>query len=119
MFWWQLTLMTCRRRHAALTGLFLGLALLAKFTAVLLIPILLLQAVVWLTLARRWRRHGLCTFGRLALAGVTAVVMISLPYRFEGVFRPLKADEYRSNLVTALQKLPVVRSKQIVVKTTC
>jgi len=110
VIWWQIALMTRRRRHAALTGLFLGLTLLAKFTAVLLLPILILQTATWLTCTRTWRRRALVTLGVLALVGVIAIAAVNLAYGFKGTFRPLNGTEYRSELVTALQRLPVVRS---------
>ncbi len=66
--------------HVAVAGLALGLALATKFSAVLLVPILLLQS---LFAARREPRPGKAVLGgvlRLAAAGVVALLVILAVY---------------------------------------
>ena len=118
-----------RRRKwwaAAAAGLFLGLALVAKLSAVVLVPVLLVLAGVEMLLRpkpegepfpSRWQRAGLPALG-LLLVFVLAFVVIAVAYRCEfstDASRPSAADEVLerlarddprpTTLITALETL--------------
>ncbi|HUE72822.1 MAG TPA: glycosyltransferase family 39 protein [Pirellulaceae bacterium] len=86
-------------RLAALSGLALGLALLAKTTLMLLVPIF---PVIWL--ATLWRRGApagpwrpiLPTFGQLAAMIAIAFVLLNAGYGFEGTGRKLGGYSFDS-----------------------
>jgi len=87
-------------------GLALGAALLSKFTAVLLLPCLALQTVLWLALERR--RPSGRLLGQLLLAGVLALVLLDLAYGGRGLGTTLAGARYHSPLVQRLQTLPLL-----------
>ena len=99
-------LATGRWRWAVLLGLALGGALLTKFTAVLLLPCLVLQAGLGLALGPRrpWRR----VLPGLALAGVVALVLLQAAYGCRSPVTLLAGADYRSPLLQRLQALPLV-----------
>lgn len=90
-------------------GLALGGALLAKFTGVLLLPCLVLQAVIYVALRRQWRLWPRVLL-RLTAIVALALVLVNLFYGFSGTFHRLADDTYRSPLLLGLQRLPLVRS---------
>ena len=94
-----------RHRDAVGFGVALGAALLTKFTAILLLPCLILQCLVMLDWRRdlyKWKR--LCLNGLLAV--VTALVVLNALYGFRGLGSCLRDEEYRSPLVHKLQAVP-------------
>lgn len=101
-------LATGRWRWALGLGAALGAALLAKFTAVLLLPCLVLQTALFLSLSpvprRPWRR----LLPGLAGAVVLALALLQAAYGFRGVPTLLAGAPYRSPLVQRLQALPVL-----------
>lgn len=97
-----------RSRDSVYCGLALGGALLAKFTCVLLIPVMILQFVFFAWLSGRWRdvRSRLLHF---AAAGLLALFVVNLCYGFRGTGHALSDSEYYSPLVTGIQGIPVLR----------
>ncbi|MEM6484899.1 MAG: glycosyltransferase family 39 protein [Pseudomonadota bacterium] len=102
--------------HAALTGVLLGLAELAKTTLILFYP---LWPLMWL--AYRWRDRASMTLpawgreaGMLALRMAIGLYIVNLGYGFEGSFKPLGEFHFVSHLFTgnadddASQGLPSV-----------
>lgn len=71
-------------QDAALGGATLGLALSCKFTALLLCPIYL-AFVIW----RYWSTRQPRIIGQASLALALTLLMIALPYGFDGVGKPL------------------------------
>lgn len=102
--------------RSLLLGVLLGLALLTKFTALLLLPILLLAAVTlpwlasrlhetdglgWLDLA--WRQRWL----RLAASLLVAILVLDTGYLFQGVGQPIAAYPLSHPLLRALAVSPL------------
>jgi len=89
-------------------GLALGLAQMTKYTALILVPMMAVQAGCYISLNRgTWRdfAHALC---RLFACGCVALVVMNSFYRFEGFGRSLSQETYRSGLVQFFQEMPVV-----------
>jgi hypothetical protein len=83
-------------------GILMGLAQYCKFTALLLLPVLLLVTLIGLAL-RAWRRP------RRALLGFPVIVLLSLlvvdaGYLFHGVGKRLIDYEFESGLCQSLQR---------------
>jgi hypothetical protein len=97
-------------------GVLLGLAQLTKFTALLLLPVLLLAILALPWLARRL--HGEGGLGWLRLSGVarglrgaavllTALLVLDAGYLFQGVGLPLAAHPLRHPLLRVLADSPL------------
>lgn len=88
------------RAWALAAGIGLGLALVSKFSMLVLYPAWLLLAVVHRRLQLSaesegaWDGTGFYT--KLVLIGVTSVMLINTTYRFEGSFAPLGSFGFRS-----------------------
>jgi tetratricopeptide (TPR) repeat protein len=104
-----------RVRSAAASGVCLGLALLAKYSAVLwflLLPFLTGTLVVRDVLRKRAGRTPACQpLGRV-FAGIGAIVVIALivlniGYGFSGSLAPLGAHHYQSNMLGRLADSPL------------
>jgi hypothetical protein len=97
-------LATARWRWAVLLGLALGGALLTKFTAVLLLPCIVLQTALVLALGPRqpWRR----LLPGFVVAGVVALTLLNAAYGGRGTPTVLAGARYHSPLVQRLQALP-------------
>jgi len=82
-------LRTRRRGWMIAAGVLLGCALLARFTGVLLIPILLICALlhVYLEGSRRWRETAVA----LGVIFATGLVALNLGYGFGGTFSSLRS----------------------------
>ncbi|MCA9131227.1 MAG: glycosyltransferase family 39 protein [Planctomycetales bacterium] len=78
-------------KRAIALGATVGMAVLAKFTALVLLPILL-YAFAWQ--ADRYRLHRL--IGCLLIVGITLVLVVSLPYGFAGWGKDLRDYEFLS-----------------------
>lgn len=79
--------------RAAGMGIATGFALLAKFTLLVLGPILL---AVWVVRAARDRAGAREQIAQMAVAGALALYVINLGYGFEDSFRPLGEFEFVS-----------------------
>ncbi len=99
-----------RRRDAVVLGLALGGALLAKYTAVLLVPAIALQTALWFRLEPTRRKSWRRGLGRLIMAGVVALVLVNAAYGFRGMFPRLDTLSVRSPLVRRFQALPGIRA---------
>ena len=98
-----------RKRDGLLLGIFLGCALLSKFTAVLLLVCLPVQVLLLVWRRCLWR-HWRGLVQGLGIAGLVSLFLIGAVYGFRGLGSQLSAGAYRSPLVTGLQSLPVIRS---------
>lgn len=90
-----------------LSGGALGAALLGKFTGILLIPIMLIQAVAYLATGGRWRqwkRTALLFAGSVSLG----LLILNLSYGFSGFGSSLTDYEFKSQLLQVLQKVPIL-----------
>ncbi len=98
-------LRTGQRRWLVGCGMALGCALLTKFTAVLLVPILAIQALVWLA-PREHRNQAGRVLLRLLGTLTLALLLVSAAYRFDGLGHRLRSGQYESQLLRRLQTLP-------------
>ena len=88
-----------RLGRVATTGALWGIALLVKFTAVLLAP-------VWIGLVayehrRRWRR----ALAEIALLGAVGLTVVNLGMGFRGSFAPLGTYDFGSDFARGLQRM--------------
>lgn len=92
--------------QAALTGVVLGLAELAKTTLILLYPLwpLLWLAYRWPGRASMTARKWLCEASMLALRMVIGLYVVNLGYCFEGTFQPLGEHQFVSQLFAGAAK---------------
>lgn len=103
-------------KRCFLLGILLGLALLTKFTALVLLPILLLAVLIlpwlakkfhetdgfgWLTLT--WKERWL----RLATLLLTAMLVLDIGYLFQGVGQPLSTYPLSQPFLHALAESPI------------
>lgn len=88
-------------------GLALGGALLTKFTAVLLLPLTLVQVTAYVCWQRDWAVLPK-RVAQLVAGGLVAILFINTMYGFSGFGSSLRSQTYRSTMVQGLQSLPVV-----------
>jgi 4-amino-4-deoxy-L-arabinose transferase-like glycosyltransferase len=104
VFWLSL------RRHTwywtAATGAALGLALLAKFTAVLLLPCLIVTVAIE-TLRRRLKPWDAAK--RLGIMAAVSLTVVNAGYGFRGVPVPLQDHALEGARLSALAHAPVLR----------
>ena len=97
-------------------GVLLGLALLTKYTALVLLPILLLAVLILPLLARKL--HETDSFGwlnltwkerwlRLATLLFTALLVLDIGYLFQGIGQPLSAYPLSHPFLHALAESPI------------
>lgn len=70
------------KKQVILLGLALGLALLTKFTTILLLPICIILAVSYISLKQQWRARGWTIFGHAVVVGLIAWLVIWAGYLF-------------------------------------
>jgi len=81
------------------TGLALGVAQLAKGTAVLLYPILLLLLVIWIVRGERPVGRRLGAFAAMV---VLSLVVLNAGYLFQGTGRPLGSFDFQSRFMKGI-----------------
>ena len=93
--------------QAALTGVVLGIAELAKTTLILFYPLwpLLWLIYRWPDRARMYGRDWLREAGMLLLRMAIGLYVLNLGYGFEGSFKPLKEFHFVSNLFTGKEEV--------------
>jgi 4-amino-4-deoxy-L-arabinose transferase-like glycosyltransferase len=86
-------------------GLFSGLALLSKLSAVFLLPILgiLLVADGWREFRGWSARSRWCVLAQTAAALFMTLLVLNAGYAFQGTLRPFGALTFKSGLMTAVQ----------------
>ncbi len=94
-------------RDCVACGLALGGALLSKYTAILLLPVMLCQAAIMVDRPRCWKAWGRAA-ARLLACWCVALLPINVFYGFRGVGSTLTDSTYRSGMVQAFQKMAVV-----------
>ncbi len=92
------------------SGALFGLALLTKFTAVLLIPILVVGGAVWVH--REGRRRWRPLLVSLAAVGATGLLVLNAGYGFGGTFSslrdfPAESERFRSLAAGPLGAVPL------------
>jgi hypothetical protein len=95
-----------------MTGGALGLALLSKYTAILLV-ISLLVLTFAISIARRmgiWSPSYSWRFRQLALIFLTALLVVHAGYLFHGSFLPLEGNTFHSGLIREVARIPFIRS---------
>jgi hypothetical protein len=100
--------------YALLVGIALGLSLIAKYTSVLLVPLLPIMAVIRslpkirrVLRERRFpdlRKQFLRTTGHTALIGSLALLIVNAGFLFRDTFTPLVSYNLRSNLLRSIQR---------------
>jgi len=100
--------------HALLVGLALGLSLIAKYTSVLLVPILLLLAMlnsapgIRASIKARaledLRRSLLRSAYHGALVGVVVLIVVNAAFLFRKTFTPLAGYHLRSDLLISVRE---------------
>jgi hypothetical protein len=109
VYWFWLWLRGPTWRRAALLGLFLGLALLTKFTWLVLAPLL---PCLWLFWSFTNRNGGACgapslrvQCGQLAIALVLAAYLVNLGFGFDGSFQQLGTYRFHSRTLAGNEAL--------------
>jgi hypothetical protein len=98
--------------HSLYVGGALGLALLAKYSAVLValaLALLIPAAAIFRRFGSDGSRHS-WRLKHLAIVFATAVCIVNAGYLFHGSFRPLKGNSFHSRLFQSLERVPVIRS---------
>ncbi|QDT43958.1 hypothetical protein Pan241w_40620 [Gimesia alba] len=95
-------------KWALITGLILGLAQITKYTAILLVPILMIQ---WFLLRVKNTdvNHDIPRKTILARWGVLLLVscfVLNAGYLFQGSFQPISAYQFQSSELKVLNQLP-------------
>ncbi|MBT5612891.1 MAG: hypothetical protein HN742_34265 [Lentisphaerae bacterium] len=88
-------------------GLALGGALLTKFTAVLLLPLTVVQVFAYVCWQRKWSVLPK-RVAQFIAGGLVAILVINAMYGFAGFGSSLSSQPYRSPMVRGLQALPVI-----------
>jgi len=101
------TFVSGRYRVALFAGLLTGLALVAKFTGTLIIPIVCLQALMF-GLARRGAHRARRTVLALLVLGATALAVVHVFYPAGPRFVSLAGLHCRSPLLGRLARLPLL-----------
>ncbi|MFH0844522.1 MAG: glycosyltransferase family 39 protein, partial [Pseudomonadota bacterium] len=85
----------------------LGAALLGKFTGILLIPVIFIQAVAYLAASGTWRQWKKTA---IPLAGsvVLGIIILNLSYGFSGFGSSLTDLDLKSQLLQLLRKVPIL-----------
>jgi hypothetical protein len=95
-----------------MTGGALGLALLSKYSAILLAIALPVLAIMF-SVGRRLGKETLsCSwrFRHLILIFMAALLFVNAGYLFQGSFRPLEGNTFHSNLLKETSHAPLIRS---------
>lgn len=87
---------------ALLAGLTLGMALLCKFSAILLVPVAML-IMGWGCLATRQPRRAILAGGAAAM--IVSLVVVNLCYGYDGTFRPIGQFRLESRLMQSVAGL--------------
>jgi hypothetical protein len=87
---------------ALLTGLFLGLAICSKFTAILLFPVILGGVILISEIRKKLAVDWIKTLFHLTGALVVFLLAVNLIYRFDGSFSPASQYQFNSNLFKSL-----------------
>lgn len=89
-----------------LLGVAMGVAQAIKFTAVLLVPLVLLAAVwrLWQDRREGHKRIG-PVVGQTLLALAISLLVLAATYGFQGLFQPLKSFPFQSADLRTIQKL--------------
>ena len=99
------------------TGLLLGLALATKFTAILLVPILVVAGALWVWLEGKGRWLELVK--ALVLVGLMGLFTLNLVYGFSGSFSSLRSftpesQSFRDHAASALGGVPLPLPREYV-----
>jgi hypothetical protein len=97
---------------SAMTGGALGLALLSKYSAVLLVVALLVLTLMF-SLGRRFGKESLACSWRvwhLAIIFSAALLVVNAGYFFKGSFRPIAGNAFHSTLLKETARIPLIRS---------
>lgn len=98
--------------RSLITGGALGLALLSKYSAILLVIALLILTTAFAA-ARRLGNKPLSfswRFPHLLLIFLAALLVINAGYLFQGSFSPLEGNAFHSGLISKLSGIPLIRS---------
>lgn len=94
-------------QSACVSGLVLGFALIAKFTAALLVPIFLIFGIYYFTRKKQKTRYA-CL---LVMIFIIAILVVNAAYLFKGTFTPIGSHTFKSDLLSSLaEKMPFLPS---------
>ncbi|MFQ5900622.1 MAG: tetratricopeptide repeat protein [Thermodesulfobacteriota bacterium] len=94
-----------KRIDILLSGIALGLALLSKYTAILLLPILLILTLA----AYMFKRDNCRIFFGLLIAAIVALLVLNIGYGFKGSFLLVGSHRFSSHFFSRIFELPFLR----------